>query len=95
MPQILQSLGLYGAQYNKQANDYISAHRGTGNSGGDGGGGGVIIIINPIITFVTMGILTEINVTWITHERFSMITFLGAFLVIIGAILVARKTKAK
>ena len=55
----------------------------------------VIIILNPIITFITMGILTEIDVTWITHERFSMITILGASLVILGAMLVARKTKAK
>lgn len=53
----------------------------------------VIIIINPIITFVTMGILTELNVSWIAHERFSMITILGASLVITGAILVSRKTK--
>lgn len=54
----------------------------------------VIIIINPIITFVTMGILTKLNVSWIAHERFSMLTILGASLVITGAILVAKKRKA-
>jgi drug/metabolite transporter (DMT)-like permease len=53
----------------------------------------VIIIINPVITFITMGILTRLNVTWIEHERFSVITILGAFLVISGAILVAKKQK--
>ena len=42
-----------------------------------------------------MGILTEINVTWIEHERFSVITILGALLVISGAVLVAKKRKPK
>lgn len=55
----------------------------------------VIIIINPVITFITMGILTRLNVSWIEHERFSVITILGALLVIFGAILVAKKQKVK
>mgnify|MGYP000675233075 CR=1 FL=1 len=55
----------------------------------------MIIIINPIITFITMAILTEINVSWIAHERFSPLTFLGAMLVITGAVLVAKKRKSK
>ena len=54
----------------------------------------VIIIINPVITFITMGILTRLNVTWMEHERFSVFTILGAFLVLFGAILVAKKQKA-
>ena len=54
----------------------------------------MIIIINPIITFITMAILTEINVSWIEHERFSVLTFFGAILVISGAILVAWKRKS-
>lgn len=53
----------------------------------------VIIIINPVITFITMGILTRLNVSWIEHERFSVITIFGALLVISGAILVAKKQK--
>jgi len=53
----------------------------------------VIIILNPIITFITMGIITHLNVSWIEHERFSAITILGALLVISGAILVAKKQK--
>jgi drug/metabolite transporter (DMT)-like permease len=53
----------------------------------------IIIILNPIITFITMGILTHLNVSWIEHERFSAITIAGAFLVIAGAILVAKKQK--
>ncbi len=55
----------------------------------------VIIIVNPIITFVIMSILTELDVSWITHERFSFITIAGALLVISGAVLVAYKTKQK
>ncbi len=53
----------------------------------------IIIILNPIITFITMGILTKINVSWVVHERFSLVTILGALLVISGALLVAKKSK--
>ncbi|HZI32116.1 MAG TPA: hypothetical protein VFF11_07225, partial [Candidatus Binatia bacterium] len=45
-PQILQSLGLYGAEYNRKANAYASAHPGTGYSG-DGGYGVIVSIFNP------------------------------------------------
>lgn len=53
----------------------------------------VIIIVNPIITFITMGILTELDVAWVAHERFSMLTILGASLVLTGAFFVAKKRK--
>ena len=55
----------------------------------------IIIIINPVITFTTMGILTHLNVSWIQHERFSLVTILGAALVISGAILVSRKKRKR
>jgi drug/metabolite transporter (DMT)-like permease len=55
----------------------------------------VIIFLNPIITFITMGILTSLEVSWISHERFSLATILGAALVISGAFLVVRKRKAR
>ncbi len=51
----------------------------------------IIIIINPIITFITMGILTAMDVSWVAHEQFSIITILGATLVITGIFLVAKK----
>jgi drug/metabolite transporter (DMT)-like permease len=54
----------------------------------------IVIIVNPIITFITMGILTALDVSWVAHEHFSMITILGASLVITGIILVARKKKS-
>ncbi len=53
----------------------------------------VIIFLNPIITFIIMGIFTYLNVDWIVHERFSLITVLGAVLVISGAFMVVRKKK--
>jgi drug/metabolite transporter (DMT)-like permease len=53
----------------------------------------VIIFLNPIITFITMGILTWLEVDWINHERFSPVTLLGASLVISGAFLVVRRRK--
>ena len=55
----------------------------------------VIIIINPMITFLTMGILTWADVNWVEHERFSIITILGAALVFAGAVLVVKKQKKK
>lgn len=55
----------------------------------------VIIFLNPIITFITMGILTYLSVDWIAHERFSPVTILGASLVISGAFLVVKKSKKK
>ena len=55
----------------------------------------IILILNPMITFITMGILTELNVSWVEHERFSAITIVGAALVFIGAVLVARKNKSR
>ncbi|MFV0592831.1 MAG: DMT family transporter [Draconibacterium sp.] len=53
----------------------------------------IILILNPMITFITMGILTELNVSWVEHERFSLVTLAGIFLVFTGAILVVRKSK--
>lgn len=53
----------------------------------------VIIFLNPIITFIIMGILTYLSVDWITHEKFSPITIIGALLVISGAFMVVRKKK--
>ncbi len=55
----------------------------------------IIIILNPMITFATMAILTQLNVEWIQHERFSLITILGALLVFSGAILVVKKAGKK
>jgi len=48
----------------------------------------VIITLNPIITFVTMAILTRMEVSWIEPESFSILSFLGALTVLGGAILV-------
>jgi drug/metabolite transporter (DMT)-like permease len=48
----------------------------------------VIITLNPIITFVTMAILTRMDVSWIEPESFSPVSVLGALTVLGGAILV-------
>ncbi len=56
----------------------------------------IIIVLNPIITFVCMGILTWLDVSWIEHEHFTLITIAGALLVLGGSILVAwKKTKLR
>lgn len=48
----------------------------------------VIITLNPIITFVTMAILTRLQVSWIEPESFSLVSIFGALSVLGGAILV-------
>lgn len=53
----------------------------------------IIIILNPVITFITMGVLTYINVDWIEHEKFTLLTIAGALLVVTGAGLVVSKRK--
>ena len=53
----------------------------------------IIIVLNPMITFITMGILTRMNVSWIAHERFSLETIIGAAIVFAGAILVVGRAR--
>lgn len=48
----------------------------------------VIITLNPIITFVTMAILTRMKVSWIEPEAFSLLSIFGALSVLAGAIVV-------
>jgi len=55
----------------------------------------IIIVLNPIITFILMGILTWLQVSWIEGEHFSVLSILGALIALFGAILVVRKTKKK
>jgi LPXTG-motif cell wall-anchored protein len=53
----------------------------------------VIIVLNPIITFILMGVLTWMQVTWIDGEHFSVLSIVGALVALSGAILVVRKKK--
>jgi LPXTG-motif cell wall-anchored protein len=53
----------------------------------------IIIVLNPIITFILMGILTWMQVSWIDGEHFSVLSILGALVALSGAILVVRKRK--
>jgi len=48
----------------------------------------VIITLNPIITFVSMAILTRREVAWVGPEKFSLLAVLGALTVLAGAIVV-------
>jgi len=48
----------------------------------------IIVLLNPIITFVLMGILTFLDVSWIEGEHFTTLTIIGALIVLFGAGLV-------
>lgn len=51
----------------------------------------IIIVLNPIITFILMGILTWLEVSWIDGEHFSVLSIVGALVALAGAVLVVRK----
>lgn len=51
----------------------------------------VLLIMNPIITFVIMGIFTWLQVSWIAPEHFSVLSILGAMIALGGAMLVVWK----
>lgn len=55
----------------------------------------IIIVLNPIITFILMGILTWMQVDWIAGEHFSVLSIVGALVALAGAILVVRRKKSK
>lgn len=51
----------------------------------------VLLIMNPILTFIIMGVLTWLQVSWIAPEHFSVLSVAGALIALLGAILVVRK----
>ena len=55
----------------------------------------VVVIQNPIITFVTMAILGYLNVSWIQYEEFTLLTIIGAVLVLLGGIITIVFSKKK
>jgi len=57
----------------------------------------VVITLNPVITFISMMILTHIGVSWIAPEKFTVTAIIGALIALGGAltvILAGRKKKA-
>jgi drug/metabolite transporter (DMT)-like permease len=55
----------------------------------------IIITLNPIITFIAMFILEILDVTWIKPELINFYGFMGALLVLMGAILAVRGSANK
>jgi len=47
----------------------------------------IVITLNPIITFALLEILLFFHVTWIEITPFTVLAYVGAFLVIIGAVM--------
>ena len=47
----------------------------------------VILIQNPIITFITLMIMDYLEITWIRNENFTILTIVGAIMVIAGGVL--------
>jgi drug/metabolite transporter (DMT)-like permease len=78
----LNTLGAYGSL--SYALKYLEANKVS-----------VIIILNPLITFSVMAILKSRKVTWIDYEDFSLLTLIGAVIVLIGAVLTILKKATK
>ncbi len=55
----------------------------------------IIITLNPIITFILMAIMAELEVKWINPEVLSLYGIGGALLVMTGAVLAVMKSKKK
>lgn len=54
----------------------------------------VVITMNPIITFSAIAILMAMEVAWVEHENFTLVSILGASLVILGGVMtVLRRRK--
>jgi drug/metabolite transporter (DMT)-like permease len=53
----------------------------------------VIITMNPIITFSALGAMIFFDIQWIDHEKFTWISVVGAFIVILGVVLTILKRK--
>jgi drug/metabolite transporter (DMT)-like permease len=47
----------------------------------------VIIALNPILTFAGMALLAVIEVSWIEQEHFTLLSIVGAVIVLSGAII--------
>jgi drug/metabolite transporter (DMT)-like permease len=47
----------------------------------------IVITLNPVITFATLEALLYYSIDWIEITPFSVISYIGAMLVIAGAIL--------
>jgi drug/metabolite transporter (DMT)-like permease len=57
----------------------------------------VIITLNPIITFAGMGLFTYMKVTWIAPEYLTLLTLVGALIVLLGVVftITGRKKSAR
>jgi drug/metabolite transporter (DMT)-like permease len=58
----------------------------------------VIIIQNPVITFITLMVMDYLEITWVKSENFTILTIMGAIMVIAGGVLavfVDKKVKFK
>lgn len=55
----------------------------------------VIITLNPVITFISMSVLSSMDVSWISPESFSILGIAGAFTALAGAITVIMAGRKK
>jgi drug/metabolite transporter (DMT)-like permease len=55
----------------------------------------VILVLNPLLTFALMTIISHSEATWIEHEHYTLITILGAMIVLAGAVLTIFKKNRK
>ena len=47
----------------------------------------VILVLNPVLTLALMAIISHSDATWIKHEHYTLVTIIGAAIVVAGAIL--------
>ncbi len=48
----------------------------------------IVITVNPILTFIFMEVIKRLEVTWIEKERFVLVSYIGAAMVLTGAAII-------
>ncbi len=48
----------------------------------------IVITVNPILTFIFMEVLKRLDVSWIGKERFVLVSYVGAAMVLTGAAII-------
>ncbi|MBN3036196.1 MAG: DMT family transporter [Bacteroidales bacterium] len=54
----------------------------------------IIITMNPVITFITMAVLTTMEISWVEPERLSTGSILAAIMVLTGAVMAVTRADA-
>ena len=53
----------------------------------------VVITLNPLVTLLTISLLSYAQVSWVSPEHLTYVGYIGAVLIVGGSVIVLRKPK--